>query len=109
MFNLTRETDENYRNVFINNLKTIIARQIDIKEQNIILKYNHLCSIVIDVFPMNISPEEEKKLKLLLKDKELHITKIIEKPLLEALEISPKIFNSLGDRYDGWGKNEIKK
>ena len=100
--------DENYRNGFINNLKTIIARQIDIKEQNIILKYNHLGSIVIDVFPMNISPEEEKKLKLLLKDKELHITKIIEKPLLEALEISPKIFNSLGDRYDGWGKNEIR-
>ena len=100
--------DTNYRNAFINNLKTIIKEQINIKEQNIIINYAHHGSVVMDVFLMNISPEEEKKLKLLINDKELHIIKIEEKPLLEALEISPKIFNPLGDRYRDWGKNEIR-
>lgn len=96
----------NFRNNFIKNLKTKIAKKINIKEENLIMQNFHDDSIAIHIYPLYSSYETEKSLKSLINDREFQITKIVEKPLLDALEISPKIFNPLGDRYTGWGKNE---
>ena len=100
--------DEIYRNNFMKTLKTKIAKKIGINEQNLIFEYFRHRSIIIFIYPINISYEKEKSLKLLKKENDLHIINIKKKPLLEALLISPKILNPLGDKYLRWGKNEIR-
>ena len=98
--------DEIFKNTFIKNMKTKIARHLDIKEDELIIANIHRGSVIYDVYHINIEQEKLEKLESLLNDEEFQITEITKKPLLEALFISEQLLSSLGDRTSGWGYNE---
>ena len=61
-------------------------------------------SVCVDAKIVNETKEDESVLLALQGIK--NVKKIEEKPLLEALQVSPDILDSDGDRHKGWGINE---
>ena len=89
---------------FLQFWKEEIAKELNISKKNIIFTNVHHGSVCVDAMIVNESTEDKSLILVLEKNK--NIKKIEEKPILEALQISPDILDSDGDRHDGWGKNE---
>ena len=94
------------RENFIHKWKEKISENLKIDINNLILTNIHHGSIRVDASIINGTEKEEKAL-LELEGKS-YIKKIEEKPLLEALEISPEILDPNGDRNQGWGVDETR-
>ena len=96
--------DELKKENFLKVWKEEIARELEINKNNIIFTNIQHGSVRVDAMIVN-EKKEDKSLLLALKGKK-NIKKIEEKPFLEALQISPEILDSEGDRNKGWGKDE---
>ena len=88
---------------FIKKWKPILAEKLKIHEEQLILSDVHSGSLAVHAAIINSTEENEKAMKEL---KIAEIKKIEEKPMLEALQISPEILDKKGNRYKGWGVNE---
>ena len=97
-----------YRQNFLRNMKMKLSEKLNISSDNIIFTNIHHGSLGSDLVLLNSTNENEDKIKSLEQDNDLNIERIKEKPFLDALEISPKILDPLGDRYSDWGENEIR-
>ena len=90
---------------FLKTWKPILAEKLKISEEQLILTDVHSGSLAVHAAIINSTKENEKAMKEL---KIQEIKKIEEKPLLEALQISPEILDKKGNRYKGWGVNETR-
>ena len=95
--------DEYKQEVFIEKYKKIISKELQIKIENIILTDIHYGSLGANLSIVNNGKKNINDVKTL--EKKLNI-KIKEKPLIEALQISPVILDERGNRKGGWGQNE---
>jgi hypothetical protein len=95
--------DEYKQEVFIEKYKKIISKELQIKIENIILTDIHYGSLGANLSIVNNGKNNINDVKTL--EKKLNI-KIKEKPLIEALQISPVILDERGNRKGGWGQNE---
>ena len=96
---------EEEKEKFLKTWKPILAEKLKISEEQLILTDVHSGSLVFHAAIINSTKENEKAMKEL---KIQQIKKIEEKPLLEALQISPEILDKKGNRYKGWGVNETR-
>jgi len=88
---------------FLKKWKPILAKKLNIFEEQLILTDVHSGSLAVHAAIINSTKENEKAMKEL---KIEEIKKIEEKPMLEALQISPEILDKKGNRYKGWGVNK---
>ena len=111
-FNFGKEEDENIlkspekQEDFIKVYKPLIAKEINIDENNLIFKDFHRGCVGVSCVQVESSEESDKSL-LNLQGK-FNIEKIEEKSLLETLQISSNIFDPKGNRFSGWGINETR-
>ena len=89
---------------FIQKYKSIIAKKLEIDENNIILTDIQKGSVTCKLSIMN-SGNNNLKYKNKLNELQ-NIKNVEEKPLLESLQISPEILDQRGDRSEGWGVGE---
>ena len=89
---------------FLKDWKEEIAKELEINKDNIILANVKHGSVCVEAMIVNETKENNSILLALQGTK--YVKKIEEKPLLEALQISPDILDSEGDRHKGWGINE---
>ena len=94
--------DPSKQKKFIEKYTKIIAEEMKIKVENIILADIHHGSLGVNLSIVNENkgPNDVKKL-----GNKLNI-KVKEKPLLETLQISPEILDQRGNRKGGWGVKE---
>ena len=88
---------------FLNKYKEKIAKELQIKAENIILTDVHHGSVGVDLSIVNQGKKGYKDVKKL--EGKLNM-KVKEKPLLETLQISPEILDERGNRKGNWGVNE---
>ena len=108
-FNFGEEENEKILNSheeqekFIKKYKHKIASELKIDINNLIFKDIHRGSLGVSCLQI-----EEKDSDKSIQDLEgkFNIEKIEEKPLLEALQISPDILDPEGNRFFGWGIDE---
>ena len=111
-FNFGKEEDENIlkspekQEDFIKVYKPLIAKEINIDENNLIFKDFHRGCVGVSCVQVESSEESDKSL-LNLQGK-FNIEKIEEKSLLETLQISSNILDPKGNRFSGWGINETR-
>ena len=96
--------DSKERENFIKKWKEKISQSLNININNLIFTNLHHGSVGVDVSIMEGTKKDEEAL-LALQGKN-HIKKVEEKPMLEALQLSPDILDPEGDRNQGWGINE---
>ena len=96
--------DELKKENFLKIWKEEIAKELNINKNNIIFTNVQHGTVCVDAMIVNETKEDKNVLLALQGIK--NIKKIEEKPILEALQISPDILDSEGDRNKGWGKNE---
>ena len=89
---------------FIQKYKAIIAKKLEIDENNIILTDIQKGSVTCKLSIMN-SGNNNLQYKNKLNELQ-NIKNVEEKPLLESLQISPEILDKRGDRSEGWGVGE---
>ena len=99
--------DPKEKNNFIKKYKQEIAKKLDISIENLIFTDIHSGSVAVHTSTVNSNKINAQKMKELEEEIEF-ITKVEEKPLLEAVQISPEILDHFGDRSDGWGINEMR-
>ena len=111
-FNFGKEEDENIlkspekQEDFIKVYKPLIAKEINIDENNLIFKDFHRGCVGVSCVQVESSEESDKSL-LNLQGK-FNIEKIEEKSLLETLQISSNILDPKGNRFSGWGIDETR-
>ena len=111
-FNFGKEEDENIlkspekQEDFIKVYKPLIAKEINIDENNLIFKDIHRGCLGVSFVQVESSEESDKSL-LNLQGK-FNIEKIEEKSLLETLQISSNILDPKGNRFSGWGIDETR-
>ena len=88
---------------FIKTYKEKIAKELNIKTENIILTDVHHGSLGVNLSIVN---EGKKGLKEVKKLEGKFNLKVKEKPLLDTLQISPEILDERGNRKNNWGINE---
>ena len=109
-FNLGEEENETILNSpskqkeFLKKYKKLISSELKIDKHNFIFKDVHRGSLGVSSLPLEESEKTENLMEN-IKGK-FNIEKVEEKPLLEALQISPKILDVQGNRFSLWGKNE---
>ena len=91
---------------FLKEWKIKIAEKLKIKEDKLIFTDVNSGSLAVHAAIIDPSLEEEKAMMGL--GNEIKIKKIEEKPMLEALKISPEILDKRRDMYEGWGINVIR-
>ena len=97
--------DPKEKELFIEKYKKIISEKLKINEENIIFTDIHHGCVGTHLSIINQTKKDKDIINELKKDIDC-IQKIDEKPMLEALQISPQILDPLGDRNKGWGINE---
>ena len=102
--NKTIVNNKQEKDEFIKKYKSIIAKQLEIDEKNIILTDIQKGSVTCKLSIMNSGNNNLKYKDKLNKLK--NIKDVEEKPLLESLQISPEILDKRGDRSEGWGIGE---
>ena len=101
--NLKILNEEEEKEKFLKKWKSILAGKLKIFEDQLILADVHSGNLAVQAAIINSTKENEKAMKEL---KIEEIKKIEEKPLLEALQISPEILDKKGNRFKGWGVNQ---
>ena len=91
------------KNEFLKKYKEKIAKELQIKAENIILSDVHHGSVGVNLSIVNEGKKGSEDVKKL--EGKLNI-KVKEKPLLETLQISPEILDIRGNRKGNWGQNE---
>ena len=99
--------DEKEKEKFITKYKEIIAKKLNIKSEKLIFTDVHHGCVGIYVSNADSNKETNEKLKKLVEELSF-IEKVDEKPLLEAVQISPEILDPEGDRSFAWGINETR-
>jgi len=100
-------TDPTEKENFLKQWKIEIANKLNIDENKFIFTDLHYGSIAVYVVFLDKTIEEEKQILAELKKIDV-IIKIYEKPIIEVIQISPEILDKKGNRYKGWGINEIR-
>ena len=88
---------------FLKKWKPILAKKLNIFEEQLILTDVHSGSLGVHAAIINSTKENEKAMKEL---KIEEIKSIEEKPMLEALQISPELLDKKGNKYNGWSVNK---
>ena len=92
---------------FLEEWKTKLCKKLKIDKDKIILTDVHRGSVAVHAVILGSTHEKEKQALAELKQIK-EITNINEKPMIEALQISPEILDKRGNRFKGWGINEIR-
>ena len=91
---------------FIESFKPLISKELDDDYDNLIFRDIHRGSLGVTCTLVE-SSEKTDNLFPKLKGQN-NIEEVEEKPLLEALQISPNILDPEGNRSTGWGMNETR-
>lgn len=92
---------------FLEEWKKIISEKLNIDENNFIFTDVRPGSVSVSLAFLNKAIEEVKKMIDGLKEFN-EITKIDEKPIIEVIKLNPEILDKAGNRYKGWGINEMR-
>ena len=109
-FDFGEEENENILNSpkkqkeFLRKYKKIISSELKINKHNLIFKDVHRGSLGVSSLPLEESEKTGNAMGNL--EGKFNIKKVEEKPLLETLQISPKILDEQGNRFSHWGINE---